>query len=189
MNNNDILVIAISITFVISGYYINFRRSINRNEIVKTAGDNSLLIFRVLIPLALILSIVFYFLHIGEIFLPILVYLGSVLVVFGLLYRWYAVRSLGKYFRVKISLISKQKLITNGIYTNIRHPSYTGLLCYYLGLGLIMQNSCSLVLLIVFPLYVVLNRVRLEEIFLVENFGDSYKTYQKKSFRLIRFIY
>jgi len=91
MNNNDILVIVISITFVVSGYYINFRRSINRDEIVKTAGDNSLLIFRVLIPLALILSIVFYFLHIGEFFLPNLVYLvlGISILIMYLLYLFF----------------------------------------------------------------------------------------------------
>ena len=145
---------------------------------------------KIALSLALILSMLFYFLSIGKMEMPFYyTYFGFLLVSFGLLYRWYAVRSLGRYFRVKVSLITNQKLITTGMYANVRHPSYTGLLCYYLGFGLLMQNIYSLLIVVIFPVYVVLNRIQLEEQFLLENFGEAYKTYQKKTYQLIRFIY
>jgi hypothetical protein len=51
-----------------------------------------------------------------------------------------------------VKIISNHQLNTSGIYKYIRHPSYTGLLLYYLGLALVIQNWMSLALLIFAPL-------------------------------------
>lgn len=190
MEFNDFFVLSSSLTFVISGYYINFKRSVLKSEVVKTAKDRSLLIFRLLIPFSLLMSLLLYFLQIGDFVLATMfLYFGYFLIVFGLFFRWYAVKSLGKYFRVKVSLVKGQKLITDGIYKKIRHPSYTGLLLYYFGLGLIMHNYYSLLLLVCIPFFVVLHRINLEEKFLIESFGEVYKSYQKNSYGLCPFLY
>jgi len=82
-----------------------------------------------------------------------------------------------------------QQLIKNGIYKLVRHPSYSGLLLYYLGLGLIMHNYISLSILIIGPLFAVAMRIRKEEQFLEDHFGEDYRLYRMTSHRLIPFIY
>jgi len=190
MDYNNVLVILIIITFGISGYYINFIRKIPKTDLVKVADDNSLIIFRLLIPLAIFVSSVFYFFAIGTMSLPYsVVLMGYALVVFGLLFRWIAVSSLGTSFRVRVSLVKNQKLQTDGVYKYIRHPSYTGSLVYYFGLAIVMQNYYAVLLLLVAPFYVVINRVLFEEKFLIDAFGESYVKYQNKTKKIIPFIY
>jgi protein-S-isoprenylcysteine O-methyltransferase Ste14 len=186
----DVFIILVSIIVTISGFVINFTRKIDRSVIVKTADDSSLLIFRLLIPLGLVFSLILYFLKIGHYTIGFdLSVLGVVLIILGLFIRWFAVKSLGVYFRVKVSLIKEQKLITHGIYKYIRHPSYTGLLMYYMGLGLLMSNYYCQLFLFIIPLLVVLNRIKTEEAFLINSFKDNYSAYQTKSYKLFPFIY
>jgi len=104
------------------------------------------------------------------------------------LLRWIAVLSLGKQFNVSLSIIKNQNLKTNGVYKYIRHPSYTGLLIYYLGLAIMMQNVFSLVLLIVFPFIAVINRVKIEEKMLSGCFKQDYKIYSSKTKKLFPLI-
>jgi len=190
MNYNTIIIILIIITVTISGYYINFIRNNNTSEVISEAKDNSLLIFRMLIPIALLVSLMLLFFKIGAISVSIYFkYIGYSMVIIGLITRWVAVKSLGNSFRVKVSLIKNQQLITSGIYTKIRHPSYTGLLLYYIGLGIIMQNYLSLLLLTFIPFYVVIHRIILEEKFMVNSFQQDYLNYQKKTYKLFPFIY
>ena len=71
----------------------------------------------------------------------------------------------------------------------IRHPSYTGLLLYYLGLGIVMQNYFSIFILLLLPIYVVINRIKTEEKFLINFFGDEYIEYQNRTYKLIPKLY
>lgn len=189
MSYIDISILAISLTVVLSGVYVNFQRKSDDKEKLKVATDNTLLIFRVAVPVSLIASLVIYFIGWGDFGMNPSVYLGYVLVVFGLFIRWHAIRSLGRSFQVNVTIMKDQQLVKNGIYKVIRHPSYTGLLLYYLGLGLIMHNYLCLALLIIGPLFAVAMRIRKEEIFLTDHFGEDYRQYCQSSSRLIPFIY
>ena len=111
------------------------------------------------------------------------------LVFAGLALRWAAVLSLGSAFTVQIAILTNHSLKTDGVYKYIRHPSYTGLLLYYLGLGLAMQNWLCLLLLVAGPLIAVLNRIRLEENVLRGHFGEAYSDYVSRTGKLIPFIY
>lgn len=189
MNYIDISVLAISLTVILSGIYVNFQRKSDESEKLKVATDNTLLIFRIAVPVSLISSIIIYFTRWGALEFNPSVYVGFVLVVIGLSVRWYSIRSLGKSFQVNVTIMKDQQLIRNGIYKTIRHPSYTGLLLYYLGLGLIMHNYISILILLVGPLYAVAMRIRKEEAFLADHFGEDYTEYCKSSSRLIPYIY
>ena len=81
------------------------------------------------------------------------------------------------------------KEITTGIYKKIRHPSYTGLLMYYFGLGIVMQNWICIVILSVIPMGVVFFRIKKEEAVLTSHFGTAYKTYMRQSYKLFPLIY
>ena len=115
--------------------------------------------------------------------------LGYFLVVFGLCLRWFSIWKLGRAFTVSVKIVDNHQLNTSGIYKYIRHPSYTGLLLYYLGLALVMQNLVSLMLLIFAPFIAVFYRIRQEETVLVRHFGAKYLAYQKLSWRLFPFIF
>ena len=189
MNYIDISILVISLTVILSGFYVNFQRKSSDQEKLKVATDNTLLIFRIAIPISLILSIAIYFTRFGTLEFNPSVYVGFGFVTVGLFVRWYAIYTLGKSFQVNVTIMKDQQLIKSGIYKWVRHPSYSGLLLYYLGLGLIMHNYFSLIILIVGPLIAVTLRIQKEEQFLEDHFGEDYRQYCSTSHRLIPFIY
>lgn len=190
MNNQQIAIVVIVSAFTLSGIIINLWKRVPTKINQSQNDGRTLLLFRLIIPTAIIVSLSFYFLDLGNILFPTrVIYLGYILVFLGLAIRWIAVVSLGKSFTVKITIQSGQTLKTNGIYNRIRHPSYTGLLIYYLGLGLAMHNWICIILLIVLPVYVVKKRIDLEETVLLAHFKDEFKAYMEKSWKLFPFVY
>lgn len=185
----DILIISIILIFLASGIFINFIR--NKNSYIEIAQkDKSLFFFRFFIPLSVGLSLVLYFTKKGFFKIPkIIILIGILFIIFGLILRWKAVKQLGNRFNVQVSYSKNQQLETKGVYTLIRHPSYTGSLIYYFGLGIVMQNYISILVLIVIPLIVILFRIKKEEFFMRLNFGKSYEIYQVKSYKLIPYLY
>ena len=79
-------------------------------------------------------------------------------------------------------------LVTTGIYSKIRHPSYLGMLLLLLGWGLAFRSIVGLILtaLILVP---VLERIRSEEALLLREFGPEYEAYRKQTSRLVPGIY
>lgn len=188
MNQTLFILIAASVIST-SGLVVNF---VKRGDDTKKENHDggTLLSFRVLVPLGLVLSIVFYFLEIGTSeYSESVVSLGYILVIFGLLLRWYSIWRLGNAFTVHVKIVDNHQLNTSGVYKYIRHPSYTGLILYYLGLALVMENLMSLTLLIIAPLFAVLYRISQEETVLVDYFEADYLTYQKQSWKLFPFIF
>jgi protein-S-isoprenylcysteine O-methyltransferase len=115
--------------------------------------------------------------------------LGVVLFVSGLLLRWSAIVYLGRFFTVNVAIASDHQLIDSGPYRFIRHPSYTGALMAFLGLGLCIGNWLSLAILVVPILLVFLYRVRIEEAALLQGLGERYRGYMNRTKRLIPGIY
>lgn len=185
MQGGAITVLASCFILVLSGFYINITRN-SSNE----SRDQTLLWFRVLSPLAVVMSLIIYFIGIGNFMLSgFLLLCGGVLFVSGLGLRWMAVRSLGDSFTVQISVHSEQQLQTSGVYRLIRHPSYTGLLMYNVGLGLIQHNWICLLVLFILPLIAVLNRIAFEEKVLKNHFNELYVRYSSRTRRLIPWVY
>jgi protein-S-isoprenylcysteine O-methyltransferase Ste14 len=67
-----------------------------------------------------------------------------------------------------------QEVVTAGPYRLIRHPSYTGLLIAFLGVGIFLNNWLSLSFLLVPITVAVLYRIRKEEEVLLVSLGESY---------------
>jgi protein-S-isoprenylcysteine O-methyltransferase Ste14 len=118
-----------------------------------------------------------------------LLYLGSALIVIGMILRFTAIRTLGKFFTVNLAIHGNHSLVQHGLYKTIRHPSYTGSLLSFFGFGLSLNNWISLIILFVPILITFLNRINIEEKLMLSQFGPDYEAYKKKSKRLIPGIY
>lgn len=82
----------------------------------------------------------------------------------------------------------KAKLIVQGPYHFLRHPIYTAMLLLALGF-LINGFSWWRIIIFLFLLVVTILKLKLEEKFLIKHFGKDYLDYQKKTKRLIPFVY
>ncbi len=80
------------------------------------------------------------------------------------------------------------KLITHGIYRFTRHPMYLGAIMVTIGLPVYTSSLYGfLTMSVLIP--IVLNRIRMEEKLLTDEFGDAYRKYKKATRKLIPFIY
>lgn len=124
--------------------------------------------------------------RIGERFINVC---GLVLILAGIVLRWSAIATLGRYFTGKVQILNEHRLIRSGLYGYIRHPAYTGALVGYLGLGLSFANWISLILIFCPVLFAALWRIRVEEEVLRQAFGNEYADYSDKTKRLFPGIY
>lgn len=116
-------------------------------------------------------------------------YAGLLLIVCGAVIRFTAIRQLGKFFTVNLAIHDHHYLITNGLYTSLRHPAYAGSLLSFIGLGISFNNWLS-VLVIIIPVFLSFNyRMKVEEQLLLQRFGAEYREYQERTKRVIPFIY
>ena len=110
---------------------------------------------------------------------------GVVMLVAGTALRWAAIRALWSYFTVNVSILEGQRVVRRGLYRMVRHPSYTGLLLRYLGLGLSFANWLSAALVFLPLLLATLYRIKVEEAVLREHFGEEYTSYARATKRLV----
>jgi protein-S-isoprenylcysteine O-methyltransferase len=114
---------------------------------------------------------------------------GFILFLSGLALRWYSIGYLGRYFTVNVSIATEHKLIDSGPYRYIRHPSYTGALLAFVGLGLCFGNWLTIFFLTVPIIAAFLWRIRIEERALTDALGEDYRSYIQRTKRLIPRVY
>jgi len=115
-------------------------------------------------------------------------WLGVVLFAAGGTLRIWPVFVLGRRFSGLVAIQPGHALVTRGIYSVIRHPSYLGLLVNSLGWGLAFRSGVGLLLtaILMLPL---LARIRAEERLLRTEFGDEYGAYCDRTSRLVPGLY
>ena len=114
---------------------------------------------------------------------------GLSLLIVGILVRWTAIRTLGKYFTGTVLIKDDHRLVRSGLYKYLRHPAYTGTLLAHFGLGLSFSNWFTLGFSTIPFLAVALYRMHVEEQALREAFGSEYVSYSRTSKRLIPGVY
>jgi protein-S-isoprenylcysteine O-methyltransferase Ste14 len=107
-----------------------------------------------------------------------------VLLLGGLAIRWASIVTLGRLFTVDVAIQQGHALVDRGVYRFVRHPSYSGLLLAFLGLGLVFANWLSLLVLMVPITLAVINRIAKEERALLVALGPSYAAYCARTKRL-----
>jgi protein-S-isoprenylcysteine O-methyltransferase len=123
--------------------------------------------------------------HVGS---RILNVAGLVLVVGGLAFRWVAILTLGRLFTVNVAIHAGHRVVESGHYRYVRHPSYSGLLLAFVGLGLFYGSWLSFVLLLAPITFAIVNRVIKEERALLAALGEPYASYCARTKRLVPFI-
>jgi protein-S-isoprenylcysteine O-methyltransferase Ste14 len=114
---------------------------------------------------------------------------GILLVLVGLLIRWVAILSLKRQFTVDVAITENHRLVSEGLYRFVRHPAYSGSLLSFLGLGVSFANFISLAVIFLPICSAFLYRIRVEEIALMDAFGDEYVRYCASTMRLIPWVY
>lgn len=112
---------------------------------------------------------------------------GIVVAVAGIALRAYAIRTLGKYFRLRVTTTPDQTVVERGPYRFVRHPSYTGALLTVLGVLICTANWLSMACFVI-ALPGLAYRIKVEEAALAGALGDPYRDYMKRTKRLIPYV-
>ncbi len=114
---------------------------------------------------------------------------GSMLTFAGIGFRWYAISVLGRFFTRDVAIRAGHRIVRDGPYLYLRHPSYSGYLLAMLGVGISLDNWASLALLLAANIAIYTYRMSVEERALTEAFGSEYLAYQRETKRVIPLIY
>jgi protein-S-isoprenylcysteine O-methyltransferase Ste14 len=111
--------------------------------------------------------------------------LGGAVFCAGAALRWWAILTLGRFFVLTVVVQEGQTVVDRGPYRVLRHPSYTGALLIYLGVGLACDNALSVAACVLAPSMAFLRRIGVEEDVLARELGEPYRAYMRRTRRLI----
>jgi len=118
---------------------------------------------------------------------PVIFTFAVLLAIGGIVLRWYAIVTLGRFFSMRVQTAPDQQVVESGPYRFVRHPSYTGTLMTVLGVLLMSTNWVTLAcFLIALPGFAY--RIYVEEHALTSALGDRYREYTRRSKRLVPFL-
>jgi protein-S-isoprenylcysteine O-methyltransferase Ste14 len=188
MNFNFLFLIFSIIWITSEVLLVVLRRSKNDSQ---DHDKGSIKWLNITIYVSVTLAVAFGFSGIGQIHkaISIVSWVGLSFIVVGLVVRWVSILTLRKYFTTNVAILSDHRIIKAGIYRFIRHPSYSGSIISFCGLGLVFSNWISLIILTVPITIAFLKRIQIEEQALQSNFGEEYLNYCKITWRLFPWIY
>jgi len=114
-------------------------------------------------------------------------YFGAGMMLGGLLLRQYAIVTLGRLHTLDVTTGAGQPVVESGPYRWVRHPSYTGALLTAAGILLCSTNWLSLACYVL-VLGAYAYRIWVEEEALVEDLGEPYRAYMRRTKRLIPYL-
>lgn len=122
-------------------------------------------------------------------FQPLNAWLGLLVAIAALMMFYLTHRALGRNWSVSLDVRESHKLITEGIYRHIRHPMYTAFWLWAGAQALLLPNwIAGFSGLIGFGI-LFFGRVAREERMMMESFGDQYRDYMSRTWRIVPGIY
>ena len=113
---------------------------------------------------------------------------GTALVALGLAFSVWARILLGRNWSGTVTVKQEHELIRSGPYAHVRHPIYTGLLFALIG-SAIVRGEWRGVLAVLIAFAALWRKLRLEERWMIETFGDEYRRYREHTAALIPFLF
>jgi len=126
----------------------------------------------------------------GDRFLPLMAWpfwAGVALTAGGLLFTVWARIKIGRNWSGIVTIKEGHELITSGPYAIVRHPIYTGLLLAFVGSALARAEWRG-ILAVVIAGWALWRKLRFEERWLREQFGESYQAYSQRVATLVPFL-
>jgi len=114
-------------------------------------------------------------------------FVGIALVVAGLLFTIWARLYLGRNWSGVVTLKKDHELVRGGPYRFVRHPIYSGLLLAIAG-SAVVRGEWRGVLALIIAFVALWRKLRLEERWLGEAFGEQYAAYRAEVAALIPFV-
>ncbi|WP_207493401.1 methyltransferase family protein [Aridibaculum aurantiacum] len=115
--------------------------------------------------------------------------LGIVMMLSGMLFRAWAVKTLGEFFTATVQIKNDHQLVTAGPYSIVRHPSYTGAFLSIVGSAVVLHSWIGFAIAFACMTIAYYVRIRIEETKLTAHFGQVYLQYQHTTKRIIPFIW
>lgn len=107
----------------------------------------------------------------------------------GTILRWWSIRHLGRFFTVNVALAADHRVVDTGPYRWVRHPSYSGLLLQFAGLGLTLGTLPAVAIILVPITLALLHRIRVEETALRAHLPGSYAAYADRTKKIVPLVY
>lgn len=114
---------------------------------------------------------------------------GFILMGSGIALRMTAIVQLGRFHTPNVAVLQGHRVVDNGLYRRIRHPSYLGALIVFLGFSLALANGWSLGIIMGMALVIYPCRIREEEAALTAALGERYRAYCRRTWRLLPGVY
>jgi protein-S-isoprenylcysteine O-methyltransferase len=116
-------------------------------------------------------------------------WIGVAVVVAGLALRLWSQAVLGRYYTSTLRHAADQPVLAAGPYRLLRHPGYGGMLLAWLGAGLATANWAATLALALLMVVAYAYRIAAEEAMLLGAFGERYKEYMARTWRLAPYVY
>lgn len=182
-----IILITLLVSGIIRGYY---ELRYLKRELVKVHAGLRERFFVKFVGLCMVGPVLLYlFTHVldfANILLPeILRHIGSLIMLLNLFYFLRIHQVLGNNWSPILVISKDQKLVTSGPYHFIRHPMYASFLIHLICMFFVSANwLVGIVGLVAFGTSFII-RLKEEEEMMVEQFGEAYLEYKKKTKRII----
>jgi protein-S-isoprenylcysteine O-methyltransferase Ste14 len=113
---------------------------------------------------------------------------GLALFVAGVSLRAIGKGTIAKSYSYVLKAPQGKSLVQHGIYSSIRHPIYLAGLLYNMGTPLIFSSTFGFLMMLGF-IPCILYRIEIEERMLIQEFGNDYLEYKKRTRKLIPHVY
>ena len=120
---------------------------------------------------------------------PVQTYLGIAVfaAILWLFYRTH--RDLGRNWSVSLDLRERHTLVTTGVYASVRHPMYAGFWLMAVAQALFLPNWIAGPAGLVGFGTLFFGRVGREEAMMIGAFGEEYRSYMRRTSRVVPWIY
>jgi protein-S-isoprenylcysteine O-methyltransferase Ste14 len=118
---------------------------------------------------------------------PAFLWLGLALTALGISFAIWARLWIGRNWSGTITIKEHHELVQTGPYALVRHPIYSGLLLAFLGTAIVFGEFRGLIGLPLVAFGFAL-KMKMEESFMVQQFGNTYLEYKRRVKALVPFV-
>jgi protein-S-isoprenylcysteine O-methyltransferase len=118
---------------------------------------------------------------------PVIV--GLLLALSGITLRAWSVATLGAFFTTAVEVQRDHRIIEDGPYRRLRHPSYTGALTTVIGVTLALGSWLGCVVATIFAVTGLVQRIIVEERALAARLGPAWDAFARNRRRLIPMVW